>query len=275
MTINESTPSHGRGSRSTGNADKSPRSNGGSRTLADRFAAGEPYALAFGGQGAPWLSSLEELARDSALEPELTDLVNEAAVTLAPVADELLVVRSVGFDPIGWMLEQDLADDDTVGSYGPSEAALTSAAVSLPGVFLTQVAALRALKLQGLDPAQTPPVKVVGHSQGLIAAESVAADGAQDANFLAVAQLVGAAAGLVGRRRGIIGAGDRAPMVSVANVEPARLQAIIAELAIDGAPERSAALAIRNGRRRVVLSGPPAQLARVQEKCEQIAAEEE
>ncbi|MGB6070588.1 MAG: fatty acid synthase subunit beta domain-containing protein, partial [Rhodococcus sp. (in: high G+C Gram-positive bacteria)] len=58
-------------------------------------------------------------------------------------------------------------------------------------------------------------------------------------------------------------------------VEPARLQAIIAELAIDGAPERSAALAIRNGRRRVVLSGPPAQLARVQEKCEQIAAEEE
>ncbi|MGB6069298.1 MAG: hypothetical protein WBG53_02030, partial [Rhodococcus sp. (in: high G+C Gram-positive bacteria)] len=170
MTINESTPSHGRGSRSSGNADKSPRSNGGSRTLADRFAAGEPYALAFGGQGAPWLSSLEELARDSALEPELTDLVNEAAVTLAPVADELLVVRSVGFDPIGWMLEQDLADDDTVGSYGPSEAALTSAAVSLPGVFLTQVAALRALKLQGLDPAQTPPVKVVGHSQGLIAA---------------------------------------------------------------------------------------------------------
>ncbi|RMB75268.1 DUF1729 domain-containing protein [Rhodococcus sp. SBT000017] len=275
MTINESTPSHGRGSRSTGNADKSPRSNGGSRTLADRFAAGEPYALAFGGQGAPWLSSLEELARDSALEPELTDLVNEAAVTLAPVADELLVVRSVGFDPIGWMLEQDLADDDTVGSYGPSEAALTSAAVSLPGVFLTQVAALRALKLQGLDPAQTPPVEVVGHSQGLIAAESVAADGAQDASFLAIAQLVGAAAGLVGRRRGIIGAGDRAPMVSVANVEPARLQAIIADLAIDGAPERSAALAIRNGRRRVVLSGPPAQLARVQEKCEQIAAEEE
>ena len=64
-------------------------------------------------------------------------------------------------------------------------------------------------------------------------------------------------------------------MVSVANVEPARLQSIIAELAIAGAPERSAALAIRNGRRRVVLSGPPAQLARVQEKCEQIAAEEE
>lgn len=167
---------------------------------------------------------------------------------LVPVSDELLVVRSVGFDPIGWMLEQDLADDDTAGSYGPSEAALTSAAVSLPGVFLTQVAALRALKLQGLDPAQTPPVKVVGHSQGLIAAESVAADGAQDANFLAIAQLVGAAAGLVGRRRGIIGAGDRAPMVSVGNVEPERLQAIVDEprdtgstrtLRCSGHPQRS------------------------------------
>ncbi|MEO7078967.1 MAG: hypothetical protein ABIY38_08750, partial [Rhodococcus sp. (in: high G+C Gram-positive bacteria)] len=98
MTINESTPSHGQG------ASRSPKSGGGSRTLADRFAAGEPYALAFGGQGSPWLSSLEELARDSALEPELTDLVNESVAILAPVADELLVVRSVGFDPIGWML---------------------------------------------------------------------------------------------------------------------------------------------------------------------------
>ncbi|WP_186630080.1 type I polyketide synthase [Rhodococcus sp. BP22] len=270
MTINESTPSHGQG------ASRSPKSGGGSRTLADRFAAGEPYALAFGGQGSPWLSSLEELARDSALEPELTDLVNESVAILAPVADELLVVRSVGFDPIGWMLEQDLADeDDAASTYGPSEAALTSAAVSLPGVFLTQVAALRALKLQGLDPAQTPPVAVIGHSQGLIAAESVKSDGAEDAHLLAVAQLIGAAAGLVARRRGIIGAADRAPMVSVSNVEPERLASIIDELAIPGAPERSAVLAIRNGRRRVVLAGPPAQLARVQERSEQIAAEEE
>ncbi|MDJ0360637.1 type I polyketide synthase [Rhodococcus sp. H29-C3] len=270
MTINESTPSQGQG------ASRSPKSGGGSRTLADRFAAGEPYALAFGGQGAPWLSSLEELARDSALEPELTDLVNESVAILAPVADELLVVRSVGFDPIGWMLEQDLADeDDAASTDGPSEAALTSAAVSLPGVFLTQVAALRALKLQGLDPAQTPPVAVIGHSQGLIAAESVKSDGAQDARLLAVAQLIGAAAGLVARRRGIIGAANRAPMVSVSNVEPERLASIIEELAIPGAPERSAVLAIRNGRRRVVLAGPPAQLARVQERSEQIAAEEE
>ncbi|ORI21515.1 type I polyketide synthase [Rhodococcus sp. 1168] len=270
MTINESTPSHGQG------ASRSPKSGGGSRTLADRFAAGEPYALAFGGQGAPWLSSLEELARDSALEPELTDLVNESVAILAPVADELLVVRSVGFDPIGWMLEQDLADeDDAASTYGPSETALTSAAVSLPGVFLTQVAALRALKLQGLDPAQTPPVAVIGHSQGLIAAESVKSDGAEDAHLLAVAQLIGAAAGLVARRKGIIGAADRAPMVSVSNVEPERLSSIIDELAIPGAPERSAVLAIRNGRRRVVLAGPPAQLARVQERSEQIAAEEE
>lgn len=270
MTINESTPSHGQG------AGRSPRSGGGSRTLADRFAAGEPYALAFGGQGAPWLSSLEELARDSALEPELTDLVNESATILAPVADELLVVRSVGFDPIGWMLEQDLAEDaDDAATFGPSETALTSAAVSLPGVFLTQVAALRALKLQGLDPAETPPVSVIGHSQGLIAAESVKSNGGEDASLLAVAQLIGAAAGLVARRRGIIGAADRAPMVSVSGVDPTRLQAVVDELAIPGAPERSAILAIRNGRRRVVLAGPPAQLARVQEKCEQIAASEE
>ncbi|NKS42639.1 hypothetical protein GS496_19535, partial [Rhodococcus hoagii] len=75
----------------------------------DRLRAGEPYALAFGGQGAPWLSALAELNRDSGLEPTLTELVNEAAAMLEPVAQDLLVVRPVGFDPIAWILEQELA----------------------------------------------------------------------------------------------------------------------------------------------------------------------
>ena len=63
-------------------------------------------------------------------------------------------------------------------------------------------------------------------------------------------------------------------MVAVSGVDPERLAAIVAELAEGVAPERAAVLAIRNGRRRVVLAGPPAQLARVQERCEQIEAEE-
>ncbi|WP_432278820.1 hypothetical protein, partial [Nocardia carnea] len=47
------------------------------------------------------------------------------------------------------LLEDDLADDETAVSDAPSERVLRSAAVSMPGVLLTQLAALRALRLQG------------------------------------------------------------------------------------------------------------------------------
>ncbi|WP_070379027.1 type I polyketide synthase [Rhodococcus sp. WMMA185] len=275
MTIDGTTPAgNGRnvkGSRHVGVGRGDDVRSSYRGTLVDRLRAGEPYALAFGGQGAPWLSSLEELSRDNGLEPVLTKIVNDAAACLAPVAQELLVVRPAGFDPIAWILEQELADKE---DGGPSDAALSSAAVSLPGVFLTQIAALRALVAQGLDPVVTPPVSVIGHSQGLIAAEAVTSSGEKDGELLALTQLIGAAAGLVGRRRGVISAADSTPMLAVSNVDPERLRQIVGELAEGLDPERAAALSIRNARRRVVLSGPPAQLARVQQRCEQIAADE-
>ncbi|MEV0948538.1 fatty acid synthase subunit beta domain-containing protein [Rhodococcus sp. NPDC049939] len=278
MTIDDTTPAGNRrnskGSRHVGVERGDTRSSV-RGTLADRLHAGEPYALAFGGQGAPWLNSLEELSRDNGLEPTLTKIVNDAAACLAPVAQELLVVRPAGFDPIAWILEQELTDkEDGASAAGPSGAALTSAAVSLPGVFLTQIAALRALTAQGLDPAVTAPVSVIGHSQGLLAAEAVAYSGEKDGELLALAQLIGAAAGLVGRRRGVISAADSTPMLAVSNVDPERLRQIVDELAEGLDPERAAVLSIRNARRRVVLSGPPTQLARVQQRCEQIAADE-
>ncbi len=257
MTINESTPSR-------------PRSGDRSSSLAERVVDGEAYALAFGGQGAPWLPTLDELTRDCALEPQITDLVNSSARVLAPVAAELLVVRPLGFDPIAWMLEQELADDLAAG---PSTAALLSAAVSVPGVLLTQIAALRALAVQGLDYTTTAPVAVIGHSQGVLAEAVVADRGDSDVELLALAQLIGAAAGLVGRRRGLIGAGDRAPMVSVSNVDPTRLQSVVDELSGDESAA-SAVVAIRNGRRRVVLSGPYTALVRIQQRCEEIADRE-
>ncbi len=128
---------------------------------------------------------------------------------------------------------------------------------------------------QGLDPAVNAPVATIGHSQGLIAAAAVAAARLQrTARCSQPPSSSGAAAGLVGRRRGIIAGADRSPMLAVSNVDPERLAVIVAELAEGQTAERAAVLAIRNGRRRVVLSGPPAQLARVQQRCEQIAADE-
>ncbi|OOL29455.1 hypothetical protein GQ85_25850, partial [Rhodococcus rhodochrous] len=193
MTIDETTPAdNGRNSKASRRASdrgNAPASRKGA--LVDKLLAGEPYALAFGGQGAPWLSSLEELSRDNGLEPVLTELVNEATALLAPVAHDLVVVRPSGFDPIAWMLEQEVADEDETPVSGPSESTLTSAAVSLPGVFLTQVAALRALANQGLDVTAQAPAAVIGHSQGVLAVAATEAAGAKDGQILAIAQLIG------------------------------------------------------------------------------------
>ncbi|MFD4292504.1 fatty acid synthase subunit beta domain-containing protein [Rhodococcus sp. NPDC058532] len=272
MTIDESTPL-GNGDGNTGSRYAPARTGAAKSPLRDRLVAGEPYALAFGGQGAAWLESLEELIRDNGIEPDLTELVNDAAAALAPVATDLLVVRPIGFDPIGWILERDVADEDATDA-GPSVEALTSASVSLPGVLLTQLAALRSLRMQGLDPAQIAPVAVIGHSQGQVAADSVADGGASDGELLAISQLIGAAAVLVGRRRGLIGVGERSPMLAVSDVDPARIKGIVDEVNAGVDADRGVVMAIRNGRRRVVLSGPPAQLARVQQRAEQVAAEE-
>ncbi|MFF2557513.1 fatty acid synthase subunit beta domain-containing protein [Nocardia sp. NPDC058058] len=270
MTINESTGTGSKAERARQNRDSGVRSS-----LLDRLLGGAPYALAFGGQGAAWLTELEEIGRDSALEPELTALVNEAATKLEPVAAQLLVVRPVGFDPIGWMLEEELADPDQGEvSAAPSAQVLRSAAVSMPGVFLTQIAALRALRLQGLDIVTQAPAAVIGHSQGRIAATAAEAHGQRDAELLAIAQLIGAAAGLVARRRGLMPIGDRSPMVAVSNVDPERLQAVVDEVSRGVDAEKAAVLSIRNGRRRAVLSGPVAQLDRVRRRAAEIHDEQ-
>ncbi|MFI9504763.1 fatty acid synthase subunit beta domain-containing protein [Nocardia sp. NPDC052566] len=267
MTINESTEAGtGRSAKVVGAQGSGVRS-----PLLDRLLNGTPYALAFGGQGAQWLGELEEIGRDSALEPELTALVNEAAALLEPVAAQLLVVRPVGFDPIGWMLEQELVDTEQgETSAAPSAQVLRSAAVSMPGVLLTQIAAMRALRLQGLDTTKNAPAAVIGHSQGRLAATAVEAAGRRDAELLAIAQLIGAAAGLVARRRGLMPVGERSPMVAVSNVDPERLRAVVAEVSVGVDPAAAAVVSIRNGRRRAVLSGAPAQLERVRQHCAQL-----
>lgn len=60
--------------------------------------------MAFAGQGGSWLDALAEITRDSGIEPEITALVNEAAELIAPVADELVIVRSGLADPIAGIL---------------------------------------------------------------------------------------------------------------------------------------------------------------------------
>ncbi|MEZ0364275.1 fatty acid synthase subunit beta domain-containing protein [Mycobacterium sp. pUA109] len=236
--------------------------------LVDRLTAGEPYAVAFGGQGSAWLETLEELVSSAGIESELTTLVGEAELLLEPVAKELVVVRPIGFEPLSWV--RALAAEDPV----PAAKHLTSAAVSVPGVLLTQVAAMRALARQGMDLSATPPVAVAGHSQGVLAVEALKAAGAADVQLLALAQLIGAAGTLVARRRGISVLGDRPPMVSVSGADPERLYELLEEFAQDVRTVLPPVLSIRNGRRAVVITGTPEQLSRFELYCEQIAEKE-
>ncbi|HET9875152.1 MAG TPA: fatty acid synthase subunit beta domain-containing protein, partial [Mycobacterium sp.] len=251
-----------------GGASKPSQLSGASVALVDRLAAGETYAVAFGGQGRAWLDTLEELVSSAGIEADLTTLAGEADLLLEPVAKELVVVRPIGFEPLRWV--RALAAEDQV----PSAKQLTSAAVSLPGVLLTQMAAVRALARQGMDFSATPPVAVAGHSQGVLAVESLKAAGTQDVQLLALAQLIGAAGTLVARRRGISVLGDRPPMVSVTNADPERIHQLLEEFASDVRTVLPPVLSIRNGRRAVVITGTPEQLSRFELYCKQIADRE-
>ena len=237
--------------------------------LVDRLNAGEPYAVAFGGQGASsWLASLEELVTTAGIESELARIAGEAELLLEPVADELVVVRPIGFEPLRWI--RALAAGEPV----PTTHQLTSAAVSLPGVLLTQIAAIRALDRQGLDFAAAPPAAMAGHSQGVLAVEALRAAGARDVEMLVLAQLIGAVGTLVARRRGITALGDRTPMVSVTHADPERIAELLEEFARDVRIVEPPALSIRNGRRSVVITGTPEQLSRFELYCEQISSTE-
>ena len=141
--------------------------------LVDRLNAGEPYAVAFGGQGGAWLENLEELVSSAGIESELSELVGEAELLLEPVARELVVVRPIGFEPMQWV--RALAAEEPL----PTTKQLITAAISGPGILLTQMAAIRALTRQGLDLHGTPPVAMAGHSQGVMAVRVAAGQGRQ------------------------------------------------------------------------------------------------
>ncbi|WP_214444901.1 hypothetical protein, partial [Mycobacterium tuberculosis] len=101
-------------------ADRGGDSPHTTHALVDRLMAGEPYAVAFGGQGSAWLETLEELVSATGIETELATLVGEAELLLDPVTDELIVVRPIGFEPLQWV--RALAAEDPV----PSDKHLTS-----------------------------------------------------------------------------------------------------------------------------------------------------
>ena len=247
----------------------SPERGHSTHAVVDRLSVGEPYAVVFGGQGGAWLENLEELVSSAGIESELNEIVGESELLLEPLARELVVVRPIGFEPMRWV--RALGAEEPL----PATKQLPSAAISFPGILLTQMAAIRALTRQGLDLRGTPPVAMAGHSQGVLGVESLKAGGARDAELLVMAQLIGAAGSLVSRRRGMVVRGGKSPMVSVTNADPDRIAELLDEFAKDVRTVVPPVLSIRNGRRSVVITGTPEQLSRFELYCQQITQKEE
>ncbi|MBA4025699.1 MAG: 3-oxoacyl-ACP synthase [Gordonia sp.] len=241
-------------------------------SLIDRLRDGESYAVSFGGQGGPWLPVLAELVIDADLDRSTAKIVEAAERLIEPVTDRLSAVRPDGFHPLSWVRAYN-AEEAT-----PGDSALAAAPVSVPGILLAQLAAVSATRKQGLDLAAMPPVAAIGHSQGVLATEAIKAatieSGLGDGALLAVAHLIGAAGALVARRRGLTAEAAGSPMLSIANVDPARIQALVddyAQTLREGDRESAPVLSILNGRRSVVLSGAPRHLAAFVAQCETIA----
>lgn len=249
----------------TGDATGLPTGAHTTRALADELRDGTPFALAFGGQGISWRDALSSLIDGTGIGPELQGLVDASVALTGPVHDEIAVVRTHGFRPIEWA-NSTTGEDEDHGDL-PEEAFLASAAVSLPAVLLTQIGAVRALAAEGLDVNATPPTAVVGHSQGVLAVQSVESFGSIDEHLLAAAELIGAAGTLVGRRVGLFRRGEASPMVGVSGIDGDALQQIVDELFAEVDPTLRPAVSIRNAQRRHVVVGRPDDLEDLRRHC--------
>ena len=230
---------------------------------ADRLARTGRFAVGFGGQGlgAAWLDELVALVREGVDGGRLEAIVRTSDDILHPVRRDLAPALPRPFAPLDWL-----------GDARPGDRDLTHPALSIPGILLTQVAAMDALALDGLrvDEGRGP---VVGHSHGVIAAEllrrlrdpDLPAQECDDltARALATARLIAAAAVVAAHRAGLAGEGDRSPMLTVIGATRAEVMALLPEDCV---------LSAVNGPRRVTVTGPPSSLARLRRRVEAASA---
>ncbi len=241
------------------------------RSLAERLHAGEEFAVTFGGQGADWFATLRDLFGEDPDPTRIAALVEESTRRLEPVAGRLAAALPRPFEPHTWLTRDEQ----------PRDTDLTTAAVGLPGVLLTQLATLDLLTAEGLDLTKVAPVAAVGHSQGILGVaafagrrEALAAGGdatTSDADLVAIARLIGAASTIVGQRAGLVARGEDSPMLAVSGATLAEVEALAAE-ASDG--NDVAVVSAVNGPRRVVVSGTPAALRRLRAAIEKRTAAE-
>ena len=217
---------------------------------------GEPHALAFGGQSTPWPVALADLTNDPALEATLRGHVAAANAMLAPVAADLLATTGRAVDLFG---------------FKPNPARLGAAAaatVSVEGIALTQLGALIDAAGLGLDVANTAPVAVLGHSQGVLGAHmvnvirkagSIEAAGQQIDEILAIAELIGVAGTRKARELALTAQHAGAtPMLSVRGATKRQVEVLASRVPN---PRGPISIAVTNSSNNHVLSGYPEDLA--------------
>ncbi|MDO4909377.1 MAG: DUF1729 domain-containing protein [Corynebacterium sp.] len=199
----------------------------------------ETFALAFAGQGFPWLPTLKEQVVGQ-IHETIAGVIAEAASLIEPLEDVISGTRPFGFAPLEWAQQEQLSV--------PAH----HAAVSVPGIFLAQLGTLESLKAQGLDIAAAKTV--IGHSQGALGVAAVEHP-EKAAQILAIAELIGAALSRTARTTGLIAAGEATPMLAVRGATREQIEAAIAR--ISGA---ELAIGLKNSRDSFVVVGAPAAL---------------
>ncbi|WP_051706021.1 type I polyketide synthase [Nocardioides aequoreus] len=235
------------------------------QALADRLREGAEFAVTFGGQGTDWFATLRELLEEDQAGDRVAELVEESARRVAPVSGRLAAALPRPFAPQQWLADEAEVDRDE--SSAP--------ALGVPGVLLSQLVALDLLSAEGLDLTRVAPVAAVGHSQGILGVAAFAGrreeEACSDVDLLAIARLIGAAAGIVSRRAGLVGHGDESPMLSVAGAELPDVEQLAAQVSRD---DDQVVVAAVNGPRRTVLSGSPDGLRRFRAAADERAARE-
>ncbi len=218
----------------------------------------EPFALAFSGQGFDWMSTLRTSIAQGAGRT-VTPLVEQANELLAPVIDDIAGTRPYGFDPLNWAYHDKLSFD------------LSQAAISVPGIFVAQLAVLDLLETQGLDIEAA--TAVIGHSQGILGV-TACRDLTSAAEVLAVAQLVGAAMTRQARLTGLVAEGETGPMTAIAGITRNQLQQAIDTACAEVDQAIRPVIGLRNGRDNYVLVGRPHDNQKVIQLLQQAAAKD-
>lgn len=232
--------------------------NFGASRLINRFGQ-EPFAFAFAGQGYDWLKTLRAAVAVGA-GTNVSDIVERANALLALVADDLIGTLPFGFDPVAWANNSEDPAFDTAQS-----------AVSVPGIFVSQIATLDSLEAQRLDVDQA--VSSIGHSQGVLGVHLLN-DATRADELVAIAQLIGAAITRTARMTGLIAQGDNMPMLSIAGISREQLQQAIDAACAEVPAEIRPVIGLRNSRDSYVLVGRPDDNARVVKVIEAMAAKD-